>query len=90
MTGALVALEQGSNIIVTTETDSNGAYELEAVAAGTYTIATGGPTGLAPTQSITVGTSNVTISPLELGTAQSRARSSILRTTPYRERTCSW
>ncbi len=70
VTGALVALEQGNNVIVTTETDSNGAYELEAVAPGTYTIATGGPTGLAPARSITVGTSNLTVPALQLGTAQ--------------------
>ena len=68
--GALVALEQGNVIIVTTETDSTGAYELEAVAPGTYTIATGGPTGLAPPQAITVGSSDLTVPTLQLGTAQ--------------------
>ena len=45
VSGATVALEQGNVVLVTAESDSTGKYELESVAAGTYTVVTGGPTG---------------------------------------------
>ena len=56
-------------VLVTTETDSTGNYELESVAAGTYTVVTGGSTGSAAPQTVTVGLSNVTVPPLHVGTA---------------------
>ena len=53
---------------MTTETDSTGRYELESVAAGTYTVVTGGLTGTAAPQTVTVGLSNVTVPALQVGT----------------------
>ena len=67
--GAEVALEQGNTVLVTTETDSAGAYELEGVVAGTYSVVEGGSTGTTAPLTVSVGSANVAVAPLQEGAA---------------------
>lgn len=64
---AVVALAQGDSVLVTTQTDSKGSYEFEGVVPGSYSVETGGSTGTAAAQPITVGAASVTVPALQVG-----------------------
>ncbi len=70
VTNALVCLVSSGSVLVAGETDANGDYAFEDVVPGTYTVLTGGRTGIAASASFTVGSQDANLPAIVLSTLQ--------------------
>jgi protocatechuate 3,4-dioxygenase beta subunit len=65
-----VFLTDGINLLISEQTNANGQYAFEGVAAGTYSVQTGGQTSLAASPSFSVAGANVAVPTIQPGSVQ--------------------